>query len=236
MSATNYFPASRNITIFAISNYDKRKLALRKSLLFREELYQRVQNERNYPKILVDVINEFASLKEKIDMKEEVARRSKTRKKKKKKATARKTRTTNRKKVATMEKKMKKDWKKLKTKTTEKKRKTQQMRNLRLMRARGKIQLAVAGSERRRTYSLCYYAMGSPLVTLGSHRYKFLCCASAFQFYSISLPWLHDDPLTKGHCLPVSSCFGNAQKRYGAVSLDLSIFHQHPYLTSGHWS
>ena len=200
MPATNYFPASQNVTIFALSNYDKRKLALRKSLLFREELYQRVQNERTYPKILVDA-REFASLKENKDMKEEVAPRSKTRKKKKKKSTVRKTTTTNRKKVTTIEKKMKKDWKKLKTKTTEKKRKTQQMRNLRLMRARGKIQLAVAGSERRRTYFLCYYAMGSPLVTLGNHLYKFLSCASAFRFYSISLPWLHDDPLTKGHCL-----------------------------------
>ena len=99
---------------------------------------------------------EFASLEENKDAMEEVAPRSKTKRKKKKKATARKTRTTNRKKMSTMEKKMKKDWKKLKTKTTQKKRKTQQMRNLRLIRAKRNIQLVVAGSERIRT---CYYAI-----------------------------------------------------------------------------
>ena len=199
MSATNYFPPSQN-TIFAPSNNDKRKHELRKFLFFPEELYQRVQAERNNPTILVDVINEFASLEEDQDVMEEVAPWSKTKKKKKKKTTARKTRTTNRKKMTTMEKKMKKDWIKLKTKTTKKKRKTQQMRNLRLMRAGRNIQLVSAGSERRRT---CYYAMGSPLVTLGIHLYKFLSCASVFQFYSISIPWLHDDPLTKGHWLLV---------------------------------
>ena len=190
MSA-NYFPAARNITssydvgmlqetgrIFALSNYDKRKLALRKYLL-------------------VDVINEFASSKENEDMKEEVAARSKPRKKKKKKkkkTSARKTRATNGKKVAMREKKRKKHWRELKANTTEKKWTSYP----RLLRARGKIQLAVAGSDRRRMYALSY-AMLCPLVSLGRHRYKCISCTSAFPFNSVSLPWLDDDPSTKGH-------------------------------------
>ena len=210
MSATNYFPAVRNMTssyddgmlkqpgqIFALSNYDKRKLALRKNLymeLFGEKwFYQRI-NGGNYPEISVDVS------KENEDMKDEVTARSKRRRKKKKKkrTSARKTKATNGKKVAKIEKKKKKHWKELKAKTKEMKKKPEQIRYPRLMRARGKIHLAVAGSGRRRMYALGY-AMSSHLVSLGRHRYKCLRATLAFLFNSVSHPWLDDDPSTKGH-------------------------------------
>ena len=157
---------------------------VRKELFGEKWFYQRVQNERKYPKIYVDVINEFASSKENEDMKEEVAARSKPRKKKKKKkkkTSARKTRATNGKKVAMREKKRKKHWRELKANTTEKKWTSYP----RLLRARGKIQLAVAGSDRRRMYALGY-AMACPLVLLGRHRYKFLGLSIQFSFSSLA--------------------------------------------------
>ena len=112
--------------------------------------------------------------------------------------------TTNRRKVAMMEKRKlvvrnKKHWRKLKANTMEKKRTPQQMRYPNFLRARGKIKLAVAGSDRRQTYALGH-GLSCQLFSLVRHRYKSLSRASAFPFDSVSFPWLDDDPSTKGQC------------------------------------
>ena len=87
MYAPTRFPAAQNIT----SSYERRKYNLRRDLLLREEIlgetwfYQRLANDGTYPKILVEVTNEFARAKEEEEKaKRETLERSKSEKKKKK--------------------------------------------------------------------------------------------------------------------------------------------------------